>query len=110
MPRLGGLDIGTSSAKGLVIDETGAVLAEAERAYPLSSPRPGWAEQDPEDWWRAAEAVLDELGARDADGIGLAGQMHALVVLGEAGRPLRAAILGTDARSQPQCDAIEARL
>jgi xylulokinase len=64
MARLVGLDVGTSSAKGLVIDETGAVLAEAERPYPLSSPRPGWAEQDPDDWWAAAATVLDELGAR----------------------------------------------
>ncbi|HEY6758822.1 MAG TPA: xylulokinase [Baekduia sp.] len=110
MTRLVGLDVGTSSTKGLVVDETGAVLAEAERAYPLSSPRPGWAEQDPEDWWRAAEAVLDELGARDADGIGLTGQMHGLVVLGADERPLRPAILCNDGRSQPQCDAIEARL
>jgi xylulokinase len=110
MPRLVGLDIGTSSAKGLVIDESGAVLAEAEREYPLASPHPGWAEQDPEDWWRAAQAVLDDLHAREADGIGLTGQMHGLVVLGADDRPLRPAILWNDGRSQPQCDAIEARL
>ncbi|MCW2984683.1 MAG: xylulokinase, partial [Conexibacter sp.] len=110
MARLVGLDIGTSSAKGVVIDATGAVLAEAERGYPLSTPWPGWAEQDPEDWWRAAEAVLAELGAREADGIGLTGQMHGLVVLGADERPLRPAILWNDGRSQPQCDAIEARL
>ncbi|WCB96272.1 Xylulose kinase [Baekduia alba] len=108
--RLVGLDVGTSSTKGLVIDETGAVLAEAERAYPLASPRPGWAEQDPEDWWRAAEAILAELRAHEADGIGLTGQMHGLVVLGADDRPLRPAILWNDGRSQPQCDAIEARL
>jgi xylulokinase len=110
MTRLVGLDVGTSSAKGVVIDETGAVLAEAERAYPLSTPRPGWAEQDPEDWWRAAEAVLAQLRAEAADGIGLTGQMHGLVVLGADERPLRPAILWNDGRSQPQCDAIEASL
>jgi xylulokinase len=108
--RILGLDIGTSSAKGVVIDETGAVLAEAERTYPLSTPRPGWAEQDPEDWWIAAEAVLAELRAEAVDGIGLTGQMHGLVVLGDAGRPLRPAILWNDGRSQPQCDAIEAEM
>jgi xylulokinase len=108
--RLIGLDVGTSSTKGIALDATGAVLAEAERSYGLSTPRPGWAEQDPEDWWQAAEAVLDELGAEDADGIGLSGQMHGLVVLGADDRPLRPAILWNDGRSQPQCDAIEAEL
>jgi xylulokinase len=108
--KLIGLDVGTSSTKGIALDETGAVLAEAERSYGLSTPRPGWAEQDPEDWWEAAEAVLDELGAEDADGIGLSGQMHGLVVLGTDDRPLRPAILWNDGRSQPQCDAIEAEL
>ena len=108
--RLVGLDVGTSSAKAVAIDETGAILAEAEQPYGLSAPRPGWAEQDPEDWWRTAAAVLDEVGAREADGIGLTGQMHGLVVVDGEGRPLRPAILWNDGRSQPQCDAIEARL
>jgi xylulokinase len=104
--RLLGLDVGTSSAKGVVVDEEGRVLAEAERAYGLSTPHPGWAEQDPEDWWAAASAVLDELGADRVDGIGLTGQMHGLVVLDAEQRPLRPAILWNDGRSQPQCDAL----
>jgi xylulokinase len=104
--RLLGLDVGTSSAKGVVVDEEGRVLAEAERGYPLSTPHPGWAEQDPEDWWRAASEVLDELGADEVDGIGLTGQMHGLVVLDAEQRPLRPAILWNDGRSQPQCDAL----
>lgn len=108
--RLLGLDVGTSGAKGLVVDGSGAVLAEAERAYPLSTPRPGWAEQDPEDWWAACSAVLEELGADEVDGIGLTGQMHGLVVLGADREVLRPAILWNDGRSQPQCDAIEAEL
>jgi xylulokinase len=108
--RLLGLDVGTSGAKGIVIDETGAVLAEAERPYPLATPRPGWAEQDPEDWWAASSAVLQELGAGEVEGIGLTGQMHGLVVLGAGRRVLRPAILWNDGRSQPQCDAIEAEL
>ena len=61
MTRLVGLDVGTSSVKGLAIDEDGAVVGVAERGYPLSTPRPGWSEQDPEDWWRGAAEVLDEL-------------------------------------------------
>lgn len=110
MPRLVGLDVGTSSVKGIAIDEAGTVLRIAERGYPLSTPRPGWAEQDPEDWVRAAEAVLAELDADHADGIGLAGQMHGLVALGADDRPLRPAILWNDGRTQAQCDAIEARV
>src|SRR6266540_2990975 len=107
--RLIGLDIGTSSVKGVAIDPAGAVLAVAERGYPLSIPRMGWSEQDPEDWWRAAAGVLDECGARRATGIGLSGQMHGLVALDERDRPLRPAILWSDGRSQAQCRAIEER-
>ena len=48
-----GLDIGTTSVKGLAIDSRGEVLADVDASYPLSTPRPGWAEQNPEDWWNA---------------------------------------------------------
>ena len=57
-----GLDVGTTGLKGLAIDETGAVLAKAEEEYPLATPRAGWAEQDPEDWWVASRRVLAALG------------------------------------------------
>ncbi len=110
MARLVGLDVGTSSTKGLAIDETGSVLAQAERGYQFATPRPGWAEQDPDVWWTAAEETLDELGAAQADGIGLTGQMHGLVVVGHDDRPLRPAILWNDGRSQRQCQEIEARV
>nr|WP_246852381.1 xylulokinase [Patulibacter sp. SYSU D01012] len=105
-----GLDVGTSSVKGVVVDAAGRVLAEAEHGYPLSTPHPGWAEQDPEDWWLAASAVLAQLRADEVDGIGLTGQMHGLVVLDAERRPLRPAILWNDGRSQPQCDALVAEL
>ncbi|MFL5861502.1 MAG: xylulokinase [Solirubrobacteraceae bacterium] len=105
--RIIGIDVGTSSAKGVAIDETGAVLAEAEHAIPISMPHSGWSEQDPEDWWTASEAVLARLEGDAADGIGLTGQMHGLVVLGSDGRPLRPAILWNDGRSQPQATRIE---
>jgi xylulokinase len=110
MTRLIGLDVGTSSTKGAAIDDTGAVLAVAERGHRLSTPRPGWSEQDPDDWWRAAVAVLEELDAGGAAGIGLSGQMHGLVALDAAGRPLRPAILWNDGRTQAQCEEIEARV
>jgi xylulokinase len=110
MTRLVGLDVGTSSVKGLAIDEDGTVISVAERGYPLSTPRPGWSEQDPEDWWRASAEVLDELDAAEAAGIGLSGQMHGLVALDQADRPLRPAILWNDGRTQAQCDEIEERI
>ncbi|MBV9004979.1 MAG: xylulokinase, partial [Solirubrobacterales bacterium] len=83
-----GLDVGTSGVKGLAIDPEGTVLARAEWGYPLSTPQPGWAEQDPADWWEATEAVLAQLQA-DAGtpaGIGLSGQMHGLVALDNGDR------------------------
>jgi len=110
MTRVVGLDVGTSSVKGLAIDEEGAVIGVAERAYPLSTPRPGWSEQDPDDWWRGAAEVLDELDSSSAAGIGLSGQMHGLVALDGSDRPLRPAILWNDGRTQAQCDEIEARI
>jgi xylulokinase len=106
--RLVGLDVGTSSVKGVAIDSGGAVLGVAERSHRRSAPRPGWSEQDPDDWWRGASAVLDELGGAGAHGIGLAGQMHGLVALGADERPLRPAILWDDGRTGPQCEEIEA--
>jgi xylulokinase len=110
MTRVVGLDVGTSSVKGLAIDDDGAVVGVSERGYPLSTPRPGWSEQDPEDWWRATAEVLDELDAATAAGIGLSGQMHGLVALDSGDRPLRPAILWNDGRTQAQCDEIEERI
>jgi xylulokinase len=105
-----GLDVGTSSLKGLAIDEHGTLLGEAERGYPLSTPQPGWSEQDPELWWSAAQSVLEELGGEQADGIGLSGQMHGLVALGADDRPLRPAILWNDGRAERECELIEERV
>ena len=110
MTRLIGLDIGTSSVKGVVIDGRGRVLTEAQRGYPISMPNPGWSEQDPELWWGATQEVLAELDAPAANGIGLTGQMHGLVALDSRRRPLRPAILWNDGRSQPQADETERRL
>ncbi|WP_354702165.1 Xylulose kinase [Paraconexibacter sp. AEG42_29] len=107
-----GLDVGTSGVKGIALAETGEVLARVERGYPLSTPRPGWSEQDPESWWLAAEAVLAELQdiAGTPSGIGLSGQMHGLVTLDAKGRPVRPAILWNDQRTAAECAEIEERI
>jgi xylulokinase len=103
-----GLDVGTTGVKAIAISPDGDVIAAAEREYPLSTPRSGWAEQDPEDWWRASEAALGELPAATA--IGLSGQMHGLVALDSADRVLRPAILWNDQRTAAECAEIEERV
>ena len=102
-----GLDVGTSAIKGVAIDEEGHVLATANAEYPLSRPQPGWAEQDPDDWWHAAEDVLGRLPEGP---IGLSGQMHGLVVLDADRHPLRPAILWNDQRTAAECAEIEERV
>jgi xylulokinase len=102
-----GLDVGTTGVKAVAISPEGRVLASASEEYALSTPRPGWSEQDPEDWWRAAQACLERL----PDGpIGLSGQMHGLVVLDAQDRVLRPAILWNDQRTAAECAEIEARV
>src|SRR2546428_7718360 len=103
-----GLDVGTTGVKALAIDEQGRVLAKAEEPYPLSTPQPGWSEQDPEDWWRASQRALAALP--QADAIGFSGQMHGLVVLDEHERVLRPAILWNDQRTAAECVEIEERI
>jgi xylulokinase len=106
-----GIDVGTTATKAVAISPDGDVLARAERSYPLATPQPGWAEQDPEDWWRAAEACrADVCAGRDVRGIGLSGQMHGLVALDPADRVIRPAILWNDGRTGAECDEIEQRI
>jgi xylulokinase len=105
-----GLDVGTTGIKALAISPDGAVLAGAEEEYPLSTPRPGWSEQDPDDWWTASERALSRLDAEEVAGIGLSGQMHGLVLLDDAETVLRPAILWNDQRTAAECDEIEDRL
>lgn len=107
-----GIDISTSGAKALLIDEQGQVIATAGTALTLSTPHPLWSEQDPADWWQAVvksvRTVLTENGmAGDVvKAIGLTGQMHGLVMLDDEGRVLRPAILWNDQRTAEQCDQI----
>src|SRR5262249_29524588 len=102
-----GVDVGTTAVKAVGIDEDGTVLERREESYALSTPQPGWAEQDPDDWVRATEAVLSSL---DADAVGVSGQMHGLVALDEHDVPLRPAILWNDQRTAAECAEIERRL
>jgi xylulokinase len=105
-----GLDVGTSGVKALAVSAAGEVLARAEAGYGLSTPRPGWAEQDPADWWRATEEALAALGVDEVAGIGLSGQMHGLVALDAAGEVIRPAILWNDQRTGAECAEIEERV
>jgi xylulokinase len=114
MTLLLGIDVGTTSAKALVVDLEGNVVAEATNEYPLSMPRPLWAEQDPRDWWRASAAsirgVLQKVDSREVGGIGLTGQMHGLVLLDARGVVLRPAILWNDQRTGAQCAKITEKI
>lgn len=109
-----GIDLGTSALKAVLIDEQDRLVAEASAPLAVSRPRPGWSEQDPEQWWRAAQdavAALRERAGRRLAGVravGLSGQMHGATVLDAAGRALRPAILWNDGRSQSECRAFEA--
>ena len=109
MGYLVGLDIGTTGTKALLIDESGAVVARALSEYPLSTPRPNWAEQNPADWWRATcetiQAALAEAGisGEEVAGVGLSGQMHGSVFLDENDEVIRPAILWCDQRTAEQC-------
>jgi xylulokinase len=102
-----GLDVGTSGVKAIAVSADGEVLATADEGYPLSTPHPGWSEQEPEDWWRAAEACLGRLPEGH---IGLTGQMHGLVTLGDSDQVLRPAILWNDQRTAAECTEIEERV
>ena len=99
------LDLGTTGLKASVLTDRGEEIAAASRGYPIAAPRPGWAEQDPEDWWRALVDCCDEVRTRVPDcmvgvvGIGICGQMHTHVYLGADGAPLRPAITWMDQRS-----------
>src|SRR5687767_12816764 len=115
MAHLLGIDVGTSGTKTLVCSERGKVLATATAEHPISSPKPGWSEQDPLDWWdataKATRAVLKKakLKAGDVGAIGLSGQMHGSVFLGDGEKPLRPALLWNDQRTAEQCAEIESK-
>lgn len=105
-----GVDVGTSGAKCILVDDCGHVIASSTQEYPLYTPRPGWAEQNPCDWWEAVKrgihAIMKNSGVlgKDLAGISFSGQMHGLVALDKDNQVIRPAFLWCDQRSQPQCD------
>jgi xylulokinase len=115
MALLCGIDIGTSATKVLLCTETGKVLATASAEYPVYAPKPGWSEQEPDDWWKAAvdglAAACKKAKIRPAQitGIGLSGQMHGSVFVDKNGKSLRRALLWNDQRTAAECAEIEQR-
>ena len=116
MAFLIGIDIGTQSTKVIAIDEDAEMSVLASRGYPISSPSPEWAEQNPEWWWDAAKiSIRRVLGSPKVDpkniaGVGLCGQMHGPVLVDKKLEPLRPAITWMDKRSTKQCDEIERKV
>jgi xylulokinase len=111
-----GIDIGTSGTKTALFSEKGALLASCTKEYPLYQPQNGWAEQEPDDWWNAVVAGIQQVlrvsgqPASSIAAIGLSGQMHGLVMLDEKGDVLRRSIIWCDQRTAAECEEITARL
>jgi xylulokinase len=104
-----GLDFGTSSVKGVLVDAKQKIVATASSPLKVSRPQPGWSEQAPEDWWKAANKVVAQLKAAKpkavaaVEGIGLSGQQHGATLVDKDGKALRPCILWNDARSFVEC-------
>lgn len=117
MPYMCGIDVGTTGTRAVIVRPGGEVVSAATFDHqPMSMPEPGWAEQSPDDWWKAAiSAVRSALGAAALNGadiaaIGLSGQMHGVALLDSANSVLRPALLWCDQRSQEQCNWITERV
>jgi xylulokinase len=112
-----GIDVGTSGTRALIIDEQGRVVASAtEEHAPFASPEIGWAEQHPEDWWRACCLVVPKavekvrLRAEDIACVGFSGQMHGAVMLDDSGKVVRPALIWCDVRTGPQCEELTKKI
>ena len=112
MVYLLGVDIGTSGTKTVLFDIEGNTIASALAEYPLYQPHIGWAEQEPEDWWKATvetiAKVIKSSGVNPSNikGLGLSGQMHGMVLLNKESKLLRSSIIWCDQRTQTECDQI----
>lgn len=105
-----GIDLGTSAVKIIVMDDNGNICGSVSKEYPVYYPKPGFAEQNPEDWWEAVVYGIREITANhkidvnEIRGIGLSGQMHGLVTLDKDSKVLMPAILWCDQRTAEECD------
>lgn len=112
MSYLLGIDIGTSSTKSLLLEESGKILAIGQKEYDFDTPRLGWAEQEPEVWWNAAKVTIQHvlhksrIDPQAIKGIGFSGQMHGPVFLDKSGKSIRPAIIWADQRSVKECQEI----
>lgn len=110
MKYLIGIDLGTSGTKTVLFDENAKPIASKTVEYPMYQEKNGWAEQKPEDWWLAAKeglnAVCKKVTPGDIAGIGIAGQMHGLVMLDKEGKVLRPSIIWCDQRTGKECQEI----
>ncbi|WP_170605586.1 xylulokinase [Ruegeria arenilitoris] len=108
-----GLDLGTSGLRGILMDEAGVVISEAEAAITTSNPKPGWSEQSPLDWVAACEKVIGNLRSSNnkefcaLKGIGLSGHMHGATLLDGEGNALRPCILWNDTRSADEAKKLD---
>jgi len=115
-PYLLGIDLGTQSVRTLILDVSGRSRALAQAEYPILTPKVGWAEQEPADWWRATCQTIQEaiakaaIHASDIAGVGLSGQMHGTVCIDREGLPVRPAIIWADGRSAREVDELVAEV
>jgi len=111
-----GIDVGTTGVKGLLINEKGEVAGNAFESYSVSMPCAGWAEQNPDSWWKATVSTINKvltvsrISSREIKGIGLSGQYHGLVLVGKNGNVLRPCILWCDQRTTRECQEIEQKV
>ncbi|HVZ17208.1 MAG TPA: FGGY family carbohydrate kinase, partial [Terriglobales bacterium] len=112
-----GIDVGTGGTRALIVDDQGRVIASAtEEHAPFASPQIGWAEQHPDDWWRACGIATKgalakaKLHGDDIVCVGFSGQMHGAVMLDGAGKVVRPALIWCDVRTGDQCREITEKI
>lgn len=115
--KLLGIDIGTGGTRAILIDEQGRVVGSATCEHqPFASPKTGWAEQDPHDWWKACKQAIREVmkntgvKAEDIACVGLTGQMHGAVLLDEKDEVLRPSLIWCDQRTEEECRWLTAKI
>lgn len=111
-----GIDVGTSSCKVGLFENSGKLLADVSKPYCSFYPHPGWAEQNPEDWWEAVRtavrSVIEQSGVSpaDIDGIGVDGQSWSAVAVGDDGRCLGMSPIWQDSRAKDICREVEEQI